>query len=475
MVNKCDGSLEPQARVTLSEYTSALRLVRPASSDVDTDCACGVRPHGLWDQRGVVDARIASRARVREPGTSLLGESSSKRPGCGPMCPSAFSMICALMIGFCQLSMRFVWASEASPVASTRSFRTPRLASLDTLVFYLYCFTHDMGSEPIPPLRRRAKPPVSRAGGSIRARPSETSARPGLRPRKPHRHPFRPLAQSLRLGVDNDAAMLATTLPLASDRLRFESGDIATWRLSFGAEPFDVVVSNAAYQWVPDHLAMLPELLQMVRPGGWFALQVPGNLDDSHHQAIRQLVREEPFANIPSVQALPQRTHSSHTAIEYLDVLSPLCVQVDAWETSYVHILQGEDPVLEWIKGTALRPVLAALETDELRNHYLHDSRSSPRANCSQHDRGGHHFRFVVCLPWPSEPKIAVARSKLTKLGRPPKFVAKVETAHPRLKTTPRSRSFAAVQFPSTSDSGPGQRHKPRSTPRRSTSIDCRY
>jgi trans-aconitate 2-methyltransferase len=170
------------------------------------------------------------------------------------------------------------------------------------------------------------------------------------------------------LGVDSDAVMLQSATEFAGPRLQFESGDIATWPSP--GYLFDVIVSNAAYQWVPNHLTLLPELLKMVRSGGWFAFQVPGNLNDPHHEAIRHLVREEPFASISSVQALPERTHSSHTAIEYLDVLSPFCSHVDAWETSYVHILQGESPVLEWVKGTALRPVLAALGTDKLRDSY---------------------------------------------------------------------------------------------------------
>jgi trans-aconitate 2-methyltransferase len=173
------------------------------------------------------------------------------------------------------------------------------------------------------------------------------------------------------LGVDNDAAMLRTANEIANSQLHFEAGDIATWRIEPTAERFDVIVSNAAYQWVPGHLALIPELLAMVSPGGWFALQVPGNLDDPHHQAIRTLLRQEPFGSAEGVRALPERTHSSHTAVEYLDALSPYCSHVDAWETSYIHILQGSNPVLEWIKGTALRPVLAALGTDELRNDYL--------------------------------------------------------------------------------------------------------
>jgi trans-aconitate 2-methyltransferase len=170
------------------------------------------------------------------------------------------------------------------------------------------------------------------------------------------------------IGVDSDTNMLASAAALASDQLSFASGTVQGWR---PASPADVVVSNATLQWVPGHLAMLPELLTMVRPGGWFAFQVPGNLDDTHHQEIRALYRSKPWSDIPAVNALPDRTHSSHTATEYLDVLAPLCSHIDSWETTYVHILQGSDPVLEWVKGTALRPVLAALETDKVRAEFL--------------------------------------------------------------------------------------------------------
>ena len=170
------------------------------------------------------------------------------------------------------------------------------------------------------------------------------------------------------IGVDNDANMLASAGALATDRLWFESGTVQGWR---PVAPVDVAVSNATLQWVPDHLAMLPDLLTMVRPGGWFAFQVPGNRDDPHHQEIRALYRSEPWSSIPDVKALPDRTHSSHTATEHLNVLAPLCSFVDGWETTYIHVLQGTDPILEWVKGTALRPVLAALQTDEARAEFL--------------------------------------------------------------------------------------------------------
>jgi trans-aconitate 2-methyltransferase len=170
------------------------------------------------------------------------------------------------------------------------------------------------------------------------------------------------------IGVDNDANMLASAGALATDRLSFASGTVQGWQ---PAVSVDVVVSNAALQWVPGHLAMLPGLLKMVRPGGWFAFQVPGNLDDLHHQEIRSLYRSTPWSDIAAVKALPDRTHGSHSATEYLEVLAPLCSYVDGWETAYVHVLQGTDPVLEWVKGTALRPVLAALKTDDARTEFL--------------------------------------------------------------------------------------------------------
>ena len=160
------------------------------------------------------------------------------------------------------------------------------------------------------------------------------------------------------IGIDNDPAMLRAAAAHTGDRVCFEPGDIATWEPD---QPVDVLISNAALQWDLDHLARLPALLQHVSPGGWLAFQVPGNLGDAHHQAIRALRRREPWAGIAAMAAIPERTHVSRPAVEYLDVLAREGCRVDAWETTYVHVLSGPDPVLEWVKGTALRPVLNAL------------------------------------------------------------------------------------------------------------------
>jgi trans-aconitate 2-methyltransferase len=164
------------------------------------------------------------------------------------------------------------------------------------------------------------------------------------------------------LGVDNDEAMLAAAAALAhgpsadgGGSLRFAPGDLRAWSAA-GRDRPDVLVSNAALQWDLDHLARLPRLVGCVAPGGWFAFQVPGNLDDAHHQAIRALRSEPRWRSVGTVSSLPERTHVSAEPTDYAEVLAPLARHLDVWTTTYLHILQGADPVLEWVKGTGLRP-----------------------------------------------------------------------------------------------------------------------
>ena len=175
-------------------------------------------------------------------------------------------------------------------------------------------------------------------------------------------------------GIDNDTAMLAsaelhatTNASTEAHHLRFEAGDIATWRPE---EPVDIIVSNAALQWIPNHIELLPELLDHIRPGGSLAFQVPGNLDDPHHSAIRAVRGRPRWSSLPSLRDLPERTHESQPAVAYTDKLAALGYEVDAWETTYVHILSGDDPILEWVKGTALRPVFDALPGQESRDAF---------------------------------------------------------------------------------------------------------
>ncbi len=159
------------------------------------------------------------------------------------------------------------------------------------------------------------------------------------------------------LGVDSSEAMLAGTP--AGPRLRFEAGRIEDW---VPAGPVDVLVTNAALQWVPAHWEHLPRLVGAVAPGGWLALQVPGNGDAPSHALLRRL-RASPRWRDRLGDA--GRWPDVLDAPGYVRSLAGLGCAVDAWETTYAHVLAGPDPVLGWVRGTALRPVLERLSADE--------------------------------------------------------------------------------------------------------------
>jgi trans-aconitate 2-methyltransferase len=123
----------------------------------------------------------------------------------------------------------------------------------------------------------------------------------------------------------------------------------------------DVILSNAALQWVPGHRALFADLLDSVQPGGWFAFQVPGNFDAPSHVLLREVCQQPAWREKVGTAAL--RDPVAEPA-DYLRDLQALACDVDAWETTYLHVLEGEDPVLEWVRGSALRPVLAALDPE---------------------------------------------------------------------------------------------------------------
>lgn len=160
------------------------------------------------------------------------------------------------------------------------------------------------------------------------------------------------------LGLDSSPEMVDAARA-AAPGISFEVGDLRDWA---PAEPVDVLVSNATLQWVPGHLELLPRLVSAVAPGGWLAFQVPGNFGEPSHTIRDELAAEPPYAKHTRDVAVP----SSHGPADYLDALSDLGCTVDAWETTYLHVLTGEDPVFTWVAGTGARPTLQALP-DELR------------------------------------------------------------------------------------------------------------
>jgi trans-aconitate 2-methyltransferase len=160
------------------------------------------------------------------------------------------------------------------------------------------------------------------------------------------------------VGIDNSPEMIAAAEPRAvPGELEFRLGSIADWE---PRQPVDVLISNAALHWVPGHLELLGRLTAHLRPGGVLAFQVPGNFGEPSHRLIEQLCAEPPFAE--ALAGTERERAVSHDPAVYLEKLLDLGMSARTWEVTYCQLLGGDHAVLEWLKGTALRPVLALLD-----------------------------------------------------------------------------------------------------------------
>lgn len=161
-------------------------------------------------------------------------------------------------------------------------------------------------------------------------------------------------------GVDSAAAMLDKAAAYAvPGRLTFLQADLAAWT---PPAPLDVIVANASLQWVDDHPRLIGRLVALLAPQGWLAFQVP--VGNQAHRILRKLRSEPRWV----MQVGPDRVQSSDralTAAAYIELLTGLGCTVNAWETTYMQLLQGENAVMEWTKGTCVRPILAALSEAE--------------------------------------------------------------------------------------------------------------
>ncbi|WP_242894873.1 trans-aconitate 2-methyltransferase [Actinomadura litoris] len=163
---------------------------------------------------------------------------------------------------------------------------------------------------------------------------------------------------------DMIAAAKAHEIP---GRLSFAVGDVAAWRPH---GPVDLLISNAVLHWVPEHFELLPQWADALAPGGRLAFQVPGNFDEPSHTLLRALCRSSRWKDRVGHMMPPSPVL---TPAGYLDLLARHGYAVDAWETTYAQILHGDDPVLEWVKGSTLRPILTELdaaETEEFLDAY---------------------------------------------------------------------------------------------------------
>ncbi|MGK4585625.1 trans-aconitate 2-methyltransferase [Kitasatospora sp. HPMI-4] len=166
-------------------------------------------------------------------------------------------------------------------------------------------------------------------------------------------------------GFDNSAEMLAAAEEFAGPTpaggsLDFRPADATGWAPD---QAYDLIVSNATLQWVPNHPELLSSWIDSLAPGGTFALQVPDQSTAASHTLLDGLCRSARWRGRLADRADEQRQFVLSPG-GYLDLLTGLDCTVDAWETTYAQLLTGQDPVLDWVKGTALRPVLTALADD---------------------------------------------------------------------------------------------------------------
>jgi trans-aconitate 2-methyltransferase len=163
-------------------------------------------------------------------------------------------------------------------------------------------------------------------------------------------------------GIDSSASMITEAQPLARAGLRFTVGDVTAWAPTAGT---DVVVSNAVLHWVDDHPALLRRWAEELRPGAWLAIQVPGNQAAPSHAAIRDLAEAPAWRDR---LADVRESGPVLTPAGYASLLADAGCRVDTWETTYLHDLPADGdahPVLGWLEGTTLRPVIAALRPEE--------------------------------------------------------------------------------------------------------------
>jgi trans-aconitate 2-methyltransferase len=167
-------------------------------------------------------------------------------------------------------------------------------------------------------------------------------------------------------GVDSSPDMLAKARKEAPGVV-FEQADIADWS---PPAPADLLFSNATFHWLDDHALLLPRLASHLAAGGVLAVQMPCNRDSPSHLLMDAAAADGPWrARLSQIRPVYR---SVETPDAYYRMLAPIARQVDIWETTYLHVLDGDNPVLEWTKGTALRPYLDALAEPE-RGAFLGD------------------------------------------------------------------------------------------------------
>lgn len=160
-------------------------------------------------------------------------------------------------------------------------------------------------------------------------------------------------------GIDSSSDMIDAARKRLPQTM-FEVADIAEWTAS---HPMDVILANASLQWLPDHHVLYPRLVAQLSEDGCLAVQTPDNLSEPPHRLAREIAAKGPWSSRIGHVKHPER----HDAAWYYSLLKPICARVDIWRTTYFHPLAGHAAIVEWFKGSALRPYLESLSPDEQR------------------------------------------------------------------------------------------------------------
>jgi trans-aconitate 2-methyltransferase len=160
-------------------------------------------------------------------------------------------------------------------------------------------------------------------------------------------------------GIDSSEAMLAD----ARARLpgcRFERHDVAAWQ---PPQAPDLIYANATLQWVPGHEALVPRLFGLLAPGGVLAVQMPDNREEPTHRLMRAVADEGPWKKTIGEAAL---VRTRILPLEsYYDLLAPLAAETDVWRTAYQHPMASPEAIVDWVRGTGLRPFIDPLSGDQ--------------------------------------------------------------------------------------------------------------
>lgn len=164
-------------------------------------------------------------------------------------------------------------------------------------------------------------------------------------------------------GLDSSPEMIAAARKVYPHRT-WCIGDIASW-VDQNDQTYDIVFSNAALQWVDDHPLLFPKLLARVATGGALAIQMPANYDAPAHSIMKELAASPAWRDHFPAGGI--REWHVHDLATYYDILAPIVAAVDFWQTEYQHIMADATGIVEWYKGTGLRPFLDALANDQQR------------------------------------------------------------------------------------------------------------